>query len=84
MIEFLCGMLGAVMLLGIFLLGYHVGSKARPETPVVKEDPTDIEMDRIRKERERMEQDQAAFRALTNYSADIAYGVVDFPKEVLE
>jgi hypothetical protein len=28
-----------------------------------------------------MEKEQEAFRQLTGYSADIAYGLVDFPKE---
>ena len=82
MIEFLCGFLSFVLALGIFMLGFFFGRKS--QTSAVKADPGETEQERIQKERERMEQDQAAFRALTGYSADIAYGLVEFPKEGIE
>lgn len=79
MIELLCGMLGAVMLLGVFAFGFYVGNKF--QRPTEKPGPDEGEIERARRERERMEQDQAAFRALTNYSADVAYGLAEFPEE---
>ena len=82
MIEFLCGFLSFVLAFGIFMLGFFFGRKS--QAPAVKADPGETEQERIQKEREQMEQDQAAFRALTGYSADIAYGLVEFPKEGIE
>ena len=82
MIEFLCGFLSFVLALGVFMLGFYFGRKR--QTPAVKADPGGMEKERLREEIERMKQDQAAFRALTSYSADIAYGLADFPKEGIE
>ena len=82
MIEVLCGLLGFAMAFGIFMLGFFFGRKTN--TAVKKEDPNEAEMARILKEREQMEQDQAAFRMLTGYSADVAYGLVELPKEGTE
>ena len=82
MIEFLCGLLGFVLSLGIFALGFYFGRKVGAAPAAVERDPlTETELEKIRKERERMEQDQAAFRLLTGYSADIAYGNTNFPEE---
>ena len=84
MIELLCGMLGAVMLLGVFAFGFYVGYKFQRPAVAERSEPDESEIERARRERERMEQDQAAFRALTNYSADVAYGLAEFPKEGIE
>ena len=79
MIEVLYGLIGFILALGIFVLGFLAGMKyQRPADPV---EPGDDEKERIRKELDRMEKEQEAFRQLTGYSADIAYGLVDFPKE---
>lgn len=79
MIELLCGMLGVVMMLGVFALGFNVGYKFQKPVVPEKETLAPEELERIRKEREQLEQEQAAFRILTGYSADIAYG--GFPEE---
>lgn len=79
MIEVLYGLIGFILALGIFILGFLAGTKyQRPADPV---EPGEAEKERIRKELDRMEKEQEAFRQLTGYSADIAYGLVDFPKE---
>lgn len=81
MIEFMLGLLGFVLSMGIFMLGFFLGRNLnQAETkPVVKSD--DVEFEKAMKERERLEREQAAFRALTGYSADIAYGLAKFPEE---
>lgn len=82
MIEFLCGFLSFALAIGIFAMGYFFGRKSGGT--VKKDDPGEDEQARARKEREQLEQDQAAFRMLTGYSADIAYGLVEIPKEGIE
>lgn len=84
MIELLCGMLGVVMALGVFALGFFVGQRFQKPASAEKPGPDEDEVERIRRERERMEKEQAAFRALVGYSADVAYGLTEFPKEGLE
>ena len=78
MTEFLCGLLGFVFSLGVFLLGFYVGRKT---VAPVKEELDADELARAREERQRLEEDQAAFRILTGYSADIAYGVAKLSEE---
>jgi hypothetical protein len=79
MIEVLSGICGFVLAFIVFALGFSAGQKyQRPADPVELDDD---QKEKIRKERERLEREQEAFWQLTGYSADIAYGVVDFPKE---
>ena len=79
MTEFLCGLLGFILTLGVFVLGYYVGRKSMEHH--AKAVATDEELEKARLERQRLEEDQAAFRVLTGYSADIAYGVAKFSEE---
>ena len=79
MIEFLCGFAGFLFSLGVFALGFYVGKKSTAAPPKAVADEEELE--RARLERQRLEEDQAAFRLLTGYSADIAYGVGKFSEE---
>ena len=73
------GLFGFVVAFVILALGFYAGTKyQRPADPVELDDD---QKEKIRKERERLEREQEAFWQLTGYSADIAYGVVDFPQE---
>lgn len=77
--EFRNGFLGFVLSLGVFTLGFCFGHKTlvKPSVP----DPQVEDAEKVQKEREQFEQDQKAFRALTGYSADVAYGLTKFPWE---
>lgn len=74
MTDLLFGLLGFVLALGIFMLGFFVGRKSLSAAVT----QTDIEQAEAVQERERLKQDQAAFRVLTGYNADIAYGLAKF------
>ena len=72
----LIGLASALVGIGIFMLGFWFGKEMnKPKTPDITE-PTEAEMKEIMEERERLIQDQKAFRELMNYNADMAYGVV--------
>ena len=68
--SFLLGALGAVAVFGLFALGVFVGWRLckRFARPAPVEKPPDREL------REMAEQ-QAAFRQMQNYNADVAYGI---------
>lgn len=69
--SFLIGAAGALLFVGIFCTGVVVGWKAHAKYAVQKSDEkaTEEELRKIR------EQDEA-FRSLTGYSAEDAYGLV--------
>lgn len=79
MTDLLFGLLGFVLALGIFMLGFFVGQKSSSAGARV-----DVEQAEAMQERERLKQDQAAFRMLTGYNADIAYGLAKFSEEDTE
>ena len=80
--AFLYGVLGFTLCLLVFGAGFLVGSRLRTPAAVTKpaeKEPDEAELRRIQREREELEAEQRAFRALTGYSADVAYGLTDFP-----
>lgn len=77
MTDLLFGLLGFVLALGIFMLGFFVGRKSAASAVA----RADMEQAEAMQERERLKQDQAAFRVLTGYNADIAYGLAKFSEE---
>ena len=83
--EFIYGLIGAFIGIGLFLLGFFVGRQAEKPVKIVKAEAVDGEngadIERMEKERQRLEAEQRAFRNLVGYSADIAYGVEKFPTE---
>ena len=82
--AFIYGILGFICCLVVFgtgfVLGYRIKTPA-PMTRALPEQPDETELRRKMKEREEMEAEQRAFKALTGYSADIAYGLVELPTE---
>lgn len=68
-----------------FGLGYAIGSRERrPKSNAVfsPEDTLSVEeLERIRKEREELKAEQAAFLKIVGYNADIAYGLDQNPLE---
>ena len=79
MTEFLCGLFGFILSAGIFALGFYAGRKSKQ--PVAKAEISEEAQEQARLERERLIEDQKAFRVLTGYSADIAYGISKFSEE---
>ena len=64
--EMLFGMLGALLCIGIFILGFFLGREfAKPKTVDLAE-PTSDELAQIQEERQRLIDDQKAFRELMN------------------
>lgn len=73
------GFIGFVAAFSVFVLGFVFGRKtAQKPEPEIRAVSAD-ELAKIRKEREQLEAEQDAFRALVGYSADVAYGLADFP-----
>lgn len=75
MTDTILGLLGFLLGLAAFAAGYALalhGGK-HPKTPKKNE--------LCDEERSAMEAEERAFRALTGYSADIAYGIAEFPGE---
>lgn len=64
--DFDLGILGFLFGWGSFCLGRLAGKKAAPHAAPAPAVP------------DRLEEEQKAFRALTGYSADIAYGAAPF------
>jgi hypothetical protein len=80
--EFLYGLAGFLLGVGSFFLGFYVGkTTARPVKRAPEKDVTEAEIKRAKREREELEADQRAFRALVGYSADVAYGLTEFQLE---
>ena len=75
--EFIFGLVGVLLGIGIFLLGFHVGKQTVAPVKLYAV-LSNAEQARIEKERQEMLEDQKAFRQLVGYSADIAYGLTDF------
>ena len=73
--EILIGMLGAVICIGIFILGFFFGRETVKPKTVDLTEPTPDELVQIQEERQRLIDDQKAFRELMNYNANIAYSV---------
>lgn len=75
MTDTILGLLGFLLGLAAFTAGYALAlhSGKQPKAPK-KNEPDD-------ERRSAMEAEQRAFRALTGYSADIAYGRAEFPGE---
>jgi len=72
--EFFIGMVGALLGVGLFVLGYFLGMGISKPNKVDLTEPTDDELHQIQEERRRLIQEQEAFRELMNYNPDIAYG----------
>lgn len=75
MTDTILGLLGFLLGLAAFAAGYALslaGGK-RPKSPA-KTDPAG-------EKRAAAEAEERAFRALTGYSADVAYGLAEFPGE---
>lgn len=82
--AFIYGILGFICCLVVFGTGFVLGYRIKTPEPVTRtlpEQPSEEELRRKMKEREEMEAEQRAFKALTGYSADIAYGLAEFPTE---
>lgn len=73
--EFMIGALGAVLVLLLLGAGTLLGWKLRGRSRQTAPPPEEEELRRLRAEQE-------AFRQLTHYSADVAYGTA--PTEVIE
>lgn len=74
--NFLYGILVSLTLIAVFCIGCYMGKSVakmkNTEVPLTK-----AEKDRIRQERKRMEEEQAAFSMLIGYNPEIAYGIRD-------
>ena len=74
-----------LMLMHVFCLGYIVGSRERKPKPSAVSAPESTlsveELEKIRKEREELKAEQAAFLSMVGYNADIAYGLNQNPLE---
>jgi len=73
--EFIAGLFGSLVGVGLFLFGIWFARQldGKEKTPPV-EVPED-EKREILEQRERLIQEQKAFRELMNYNANMAYGV---------
>lgn len=81
MINIICGLLGFILAGGLFSLGFYAGVKYEAGRKPVAPELDEVAKSRIEKERERLQREQEAFWQLTGYSADIAYGITQFPEE---
>jgi hypothetical protein len=77
--ELIIGMLGALVGVGLFVFGFVLGKQMFEAKPPVKTEDTDEEKNAFREERERLIQDQKAFRELMQYNSDMAYGLANNP-----
>ena len=75
MTDTIMGLLGFLLGLAVFAAGYAMALYAGKQPKVPKKNEADDAR------RAAMEAEQRAFRALTGYSADIAYGMAEFPGE---
>lgn len=78
------GLIGALVGIGLFLFGFWFGKEMNKPKKVDPTEPTEEEMKQIREERERLIEDQKAFRELMNYNADMAYGITGNPLKDLQ
>lgn len=70
--ELVIGLLGAVICIGSFVGGVLFGrTLSKPSVSII----TDEEKKAIQLERERLIDEQNAFKDLMNYNADIAYNI---------
>ena len=69
------GMLGALVGIGLFLIGFWVGKSVYELKLPPEVTPTEEEAAQIREERERLIQEQKAFQELVNYNSNTAYGL---------
>ena len=76
--EFLTGMLGACVGLLLFYTGVRAGRREVP--PAAPKPPREEPLGEA--ERKRMQEGQEAFRALQNYSAERAYGMLRSEEDV--
>ena len=78
--EMVIGMLGALVGVGLFVLGFVLGKQStEPKAQSTTVENTDEELTAIRDERERLIQEQKAFKELMNYNANMAYGITSNP-----
>jgi len=67
------------------VLGYAIGQYRREKKETVVRAPestiSEEDLEKIRKEREEMKAEQAAFLSMVGYNADIAYGLGKSPFE---
>jgi len=78
--EIVIGMLGALVGVGLFIFGFHMGKElGSPKVRSSEAENTDEDMAKIREERDRLIQEQKAFRELMNYNSDTAYGLTADP-----
>ena len=71
------GMLFSLIGIGIFILGFWFGKEMTQPKKVNTSEPTEEELQKIQEERQRMIEDQEAFRTVMNYNADVAYKVTE-------
>ena len=76
MTETILGLLGFIMGAVCFAAGYVLAPRARKETAESAQSAP-----ARGGERKAAEEELKALRALTGYSADIAYGLAEFPEE---
>ena len=82
MIDIFLGLAGALVGLACFGFGYALArEKSAGHRQRKAPAPCREETERAEEQRRAMEEEQRAFRALTGYSADIAYGSAAFPWE---
>lgn len=73
--ELLVGLVGALVGIGLFLVGFFLGKKQGNTWAPVDRDLTPEEIVKIQEEREELKKEQNAFRELMNYNAETAYNI---------
>ena len=73
--TYVLGLIGALVGIGIFMFGFWFGKEMYQTKKIDPAEPTDEELVKIREERDRLIEEQKAFRELMNYNANTAYGV---------
>lgn len=82
--EFLYGVIGCLAVLLLILGGGFAGWKLRgyADSKMHRREITGAEAEKILQERRALEEQQAAFHTLQNYSAELAYGII--PEEEIQ
>jgi len=73
--DFLIGLIGALVGVGIFCFGIWFGRQLDAKTEGLTVEVPEEEAAELQAERDRLIADQKAFRELMNYNANMAYGV---------
>ena len=77
--ELIIGMFGALIGVGLFVFGFVLGKRTFEKKAPENTDIPDDDDVAIREERERLIQEQKAFRELIHYNSAMAYGLTDNP-----